>query len=163
MHRQARRAHSLAHTVNAIGTSVWASIARSFDDYPTLKPMGIVWLASSVTTDVLLTMGLSWTLKKVGHALLKRMMTDTMNHRGRASSCRRITSSIASCAVCYDFVLGATHFADCISVSVQNGDIALSHLPLVPYTHTSAGLLTSLVALTDLVLFSVLGSPSHSE
>jgi hypothetical protein len=163
MHRQAPRAHSLAHAVNAIGTSVWASIARSFDDYPTLKPMGIVWLASSVTTDILLTLGLSWTLKKVGHALLQRIMTDAMIPRGRASSCRRITSSIALCAVRRDFVRGETQFADRISVSVQNGDIAWSHLPLVPYTHTSAGLLTSLVALTDLVLFVVLGSPSHSE
>jgi hypothetical protein len=46
-------------------------------------------------------------------------------------------------------------------VSVQTGDVISSQL--IPRTYTGSGLLTSMVALTDLILFIVIGSPSHSE
>jgi hypothetical protein len=39
--------------------------------------MANAWLASSVTTDILLTVGLSWTLKQVTQATFGRMSADT--------------------------------------------------------------------------------------
>jgi hypothetical protein len=82
--------------VNAIGTCVWASLARSFSDYPTLKPMGSVWLASSVVTDIVLTAALSYALAKAGGSAstLLTMLTRRGSEKGRFAETNNIVDRI---------------------------------------------------------------------